>query len=715
MDISHAVSCIKTYLNSKSNLPFFVSADGSAEYEQLHKELLGLQIIKTSNYCADDSYPDFDKLYDDLKSLNRNAVLLGLGASAILSGDTNPLGKIKDFVLAQKLIILCRGVNSVLRQLNSTDRKFNKLRYCVVDSVYDCSVIGVSKSVSLRAFDGFKSLLNEMESGLSGKIYVKTELPVRTVYEIHDAYSAIKEHNLSFSVEQYRLTEKEWGEYLVDSNLNGYPLDHWRTYLAYLLKMPDDAYLRAVVQHSKNHIVYKSSLFSYILEIERDTKEFTEMYALRKKILADFKYADIAAYLNETYQKGNERIYYLTDNTDEERMEIIKEICKFQIIPTEISTIYPDLAKYLYSYVFSNKQTPELTSYFSEYRRLKLLNRIDDAFNNAVIALSNDGQRIFNILPSKNKLIEKYDDGRTALCWIDALGVEYLGFIQKLSLEFGLSITISIGCANLPTLTCFNKDFYDDWQGPKLKKIKELDDIKHEGINYEASDPLSAPVHIVKELQIIRNALETIKGKLLQGEDYTSILLTSDHGASRLAVISNSENKWEMKEKGKHSGRCCPISDVDSKPICASKGNDYWVLANYDRFKGGRASNVEVHGGASLEEVIVPVIKIELADTVNKPQIKNLTDNPQYTFDTDPTVILYCPYDIPLLCIKMEGKIYKGVKMSDKQYKITITNCRKARRNVTIECFNGDNYITSFDILISSKAVKTNNDDDFFS
>ena len=34
------------------------------------------------------------------------------------------------------------------------------------------------------------------------------------------------------------------------------------------------------------------------------------------------------------------------------------------------------------------------------------------------------------------------------------------------------------------------------------------------------------------------------------------------------------------------------------------------VLANYDRFKGSRRANVEVHGGASLEEVTVPIIEI---------------------------------------------------------------------------------------------------------
>lgn len=40
-----------------------------------------------------------------------------------------------------------------------------------------------------------------------------------------------------------------------------------------------------------------------------------------------------------------------------------------------------------------------------------------------------------------------------------------------------------------------------------------------------------------------------------------------------------------------------------------TEDNGYWVLANYDMFKGGRPGTVEVHGGATLEEVCVPIIE----------------------------------------------------------------------------------------------------------
>lgn len=40
------------------------------------------------------------------------------------------------------------------------------------------------------------------------------------------------------------------------------------------------------------------------------------------------------------------------------------------------------------------------------------------------------------------------------------------------------------------------------------------------------------------------------------------------------------------------------------------KSLDTGILANYDRFRGSRRANVEVHGGASMEEVAVPIIEI---------------------------------------------------------------------------------------------------------
>ena len=63
------------------------------------------------------------------------------------------------------------------------------------------------------------------------------------------------------------------------------------------------------------------------------------------------------------------------------------------------------------------------------------------------------------------------------------------------------------------------------------------------------------------------------------------IIILSDHGASRLAVTHRSENdKLQLTEPGKHSGRCCP-ADQDPGIEFVTYEDGFAVLANYERFK----------------------------------------------------------------------------------------------------------------------------------
>ncbi len=91
-----------------------------------------------------------------------------------------------------------------------------------------------------------------------------------------------------------------------------------------------------------------------------------------------------------------------------------------------------------------------------------------------------------------------------------------------------------------------------------------------------------------------------------------AFVITSDHGASRLAVIHKQEEPYNTDTQGLHSGRCCKEPSNVNISYAISE-NGYLVLADYGRFRGSRKANVEVHGGASLEEVLVPVITLTLA------------------------------------------------------------------------------------------------------
>lgn len=720
MHISDAVKRIDEYLKSSLNQPFFVSVDCGESHSELCAKLSGLHMIKVSDFCADDSYPDYDKLFDKLKHTNNPVMLLGIGESVQLAHDQLPIQTIKDSIYPCKIVALCRGVGSLLNEFCVNETRFKKLRFCSVDGTYDCQIIAVSDSLDYPiAAKGYKKLLHKLESGESGKTYVQTTLPIHTAYTIENAYSAVKEQIPSFSVPSDALSEKQWQLFLKDRSTTGYALEHWRTYLSYLINPPDNAYLRAVITHSSDYNEYQYNLLNYLLDVPYTDSSFEQLYKLRKELIKDYGTDKISSYVAQVQQKGNERLYYLTDNTKEERYEIILAITQAKVIPANLSSIYPDLAYYLNDYIFSDKVPSELTEYFIQYKHYKLLNKLDNTFLELVNSLSSDGKRIFNLLRTKNSIIEKYDDGQTRLVWVDALGAEYLGFIQKIAQELELSLSIQVGCSVLPTLTDCNKDFYGTWKGKKESKISKLDNTKHEGVNYRDLSAKDAPIYLSDELAIIRDTMINIKGLLLQGTK--SILLTSDHGASRLVILHDKENKWTMKEKGKHGGRCCPVGDIDTKPDNATmekteNGEEYWVLANYDRFQGGRQTGVELHGGATLEEVIVPIIRITLADKSTRPRIKNETENPQYTYNTDPAIILFCPTPISNLRVKMEGKMYAAEKQEDNRYRVVLKDCKKSERSAMIECFDGDNVLASFDIIISGKASKKDTyADDFFS
>ena len=61
---------------------------------------------------------------------------------------------------------------------------------------------------------------------------------------------------------------------------------------------------------------------------------------------------------------------------------------------------------------------------------------------------------------------------------------------------------------------------------------------------------------------------------------------------------------------------------ADSIPE-ATKENGYFVLADYNRFKGGNTGQFENHGGATLEEVIAPVIEFSLGEVRYQAYLAN--------------------------------------------------------------------------------------------
>ena len=222
-------------------------------------------------------------------------------------------------------------------------------------------------------------------------------------------------------------------------------------------------------------------------------------------------------------------------------------------------------------------------------------------------------------------------------------------------------------------------------------------------------------MHLYSELKVIERAIDFAATELAM-HHCKSVVIASDHGASRLAVIHKQEEKYETDTKGEHSGRCCKeFADADLP--YAIRENGYLVLADYGRFKKSRAANVEVHGGASLEEVLVPVITLTLKKQAD--QIIKVLNPEDIRSDrhNGTTINLYIS-DVEHkngISAVIAGTPYPAVCNDATHYTIVLSDYKRAAKNVVASIYDGEDLIGSVSFEIKGRTATVKNDfDDLF-
>lgn len=227
-------------------------------------------------------------------------------------------------------------------------------------------------------------------------------------------------------------------------------------------------------------------------------------------------------------------------------------------------------------------------------------------------------------------LREREDDA--ALLIVDGMGAEFIPLLLAMSKRLGMHIeSCLVTTANIPTETKFN---LIEWnEDRKLPPIKGVDAIVHDGaVKHEASSPEHS---FAKTLQIFEtDVMERIADGLSR---FSRVIVTADHGSSRLAVIAGQENKgktlsWDEKNGAPLNWRytvapkaqrpsefeSCYVPDTETT---------YWVVRGYNRLpkKGGKIYGL--HGGTTLEERLIPVFIFtrEAISTIPKSSCKKFS------------------------------------------------------------------------------------------
>lgn len=731
------------YLKSPVKTPYFLFISDD-QYKTAIDELsvFGLDFVQMSDFCGgDDKLPDIDSLLTFIEAADVNAkskkfVVRGLGEYLALRGPGEAsciLSWLKDLdVGGAKVVLLLRGLATQIAGLQ-TDPRFDSRRFSVVDNAEcDLSFILVAPSVGLSALSGFKAMLAELENGRRGIVAVNTAINLDkalfTVHPISNAYEGIKFLTKSFALARSCGSDARWAELLTELNQSNGSLDevfeknglcnnlesdfyariagtdyyNWLYFICLKSKADtlQNGYLRFVLDKTSRFEDFVPDILNAIIEIPHTDKRFSSFYRDRRALVENFPESDIAHFVVNNRQVLSESIYKLTDGTRVEREEIIAWLSQNGLIP-ELESIYPALAAYLKKYVFRCPELADLlTEYFEAYKRQKLSNELETDFLENVDQLAHTRQ--FNRLPTRNEIMDSVDKSDTFLYWLDALGVEYLGLIEALVQKRGLSVRVSITRAELPTITAINRDFFDEWQGCKEKNDK-LDDTKHKdagGYNFTNN---KLPIHLAKELDIITAMVDKAATELAL-RNYKRFLIVSDHGASRLAVLRRKEEKYDTNTTGEHSGRCCKLFQPYDLPFTAEE-NGYLILADYGRFKGSRAANVEVHGGASLEEVVVPIIELSLKD--GSVMVKLVDETVTVDFRTGTEIKLFFNSPVQNISVVLNGKRYSASQIDANHYSVKLPDTKRAGE-YPADVYAGDNLVGKIMIQAQGKSGKVN-------
>lgn len=364
-------------------------------------------------------------------------------------------------------------------------------------------------------------------------------------------------------------------------------------------------------------VAYYNSLIIDIIHrkttILIDSIDFTkedEILADKQSTLSDTIIEEIAPYLTSFSGYERQLTIWLY------RMKIISE--------TQIKDIYPSLWDYMNgnnSNCVPEEFASKFNHYFMTYRKIRLAQKNGNEYDTALSIWNRDENTFYDwYLCGKIEYPEiflKKKNFTGTVYVLDGVGAEFLGYIHKLLEKRGyFAETLAYGKCHLPSTTNVAKRFYPS----EYEWILDYDvQVNHSGAFYHV-------YNVEKGLSVIENVID----RIINTEGDTPFAITADHGSSVGHKLQKKEKKYDF-DKSEHDGRCYYNKDgqyIDNSTDYIVYDDDIgkqWVIALNQRSLYNN-SKYAVHGGATLEEVLVPIIIVHKGKQISKTYRVNAID-----------------------------------------------------------------------------------------
>lgn len=742
------IDCIKrinNYLQDDNiTAPLFVNVETAVQKAELqdYYGVGGNTIVHIADFAKKDSLPNVIEAIDSIKRTSGNMFVFGLTTYLkLVSGSElqKTMRALCNMSIAKKVVIVCFHCEEILKGMVHKDLRVAQ-RIVAAGPTDDSAkphITFIAKEFSFDAMnvvEGIEFLPEAIEDACQPEIYVSTSQKAAifangqyAIATLDTPLQILQNKYPELNIFKFNEAEGTYWRYLLNlsenkvsfraiviahfSNTNNYEyaLQEWYTYedrLQWLLFIamkvfPDveNQIIRDAVSASDRYTEVIRNVMRAILNYPQDGKGFPQVYrqwrSLRYRLSVPVE--EVADYCEFVDQKGKYALYYLSDLTKIEKEKAIKLIGTYQADYDDetllgvLKSNFIDFYNYVSPFYFNNDL---LDRYFSQYTMQKLRNVIYPEFE-ALVNTEAEEQH-FVELPARAEIVGEVDKQNSILYFVDALGVEFLNYILQKCAVKGLFAEPKIGKCNLPSITAGNKEFVDAFKscGAEIVDfIKQIDKDKHEAIGDYSFEKSEYPIHLIDELAEIDKVLANIYTKLSSNK-YTQAYIISDHGASRLAIIKKSVLLIESKRTGTHGGRVCENNELTKGLSHAIHEGGLCILAGYDRFDGSRPAAVETHGGATLEEVVVPVIRITMNNTVWEFKVMNDENKVMFSYKTQPVLVIWSKNELSYLSVKVNGKMYTGKPDADmKTFRFELDKPEKA-----CDC--------SADIFVSNNCVK---------
>lgn len=304
-----------------------------------------------------------------------------------------------------------------------------------------------------------------------------------------------------------------------------------------------------------------------------------------------------------------EFIPYLTCFSSFERQMIIWLYRMSLIDEQGIEKSYPNLWNYIKcseTNLYPASYVERFEAYFDMYRKMRLAQADADTYDTSIGEWNKDENSFFAwYLDGEIEYPETYlkkSGFKGNIYVIDAMGAEFMGYVQALLCRNGYFVKDACYAkCHIPSITSMAKTFYPEnyeWILDYDKKVIHGDTYYH-----------------VDNMEKTLSTIESIINNIIFNESGNPFAIIADHGSTVGHKLKRKDKKYDF-DKAEHGGRCyknkehayvMPTSDY---VVYDDESGCQWVIALNQQSLWDN-SKYAAHGGATLEEILVPVIIAE--------------------------------------------------------------------------------------------------------